>query len=433
MSKDLSISNPWGEEVRSPADTMEELARRLSQPSVPNPIAFQANTQYDTFSTSLYEGLLNSQSQSQISLEPVEVDPWTGTFADVTRRLSESNISKTTMAQNNPVADIDPFQSNIKVSQDVRNLPQDTYTDVITVHPCTVKSLFGHVDYSISSKYHQKTVTRRYSDFLWLQECLLQKYPFRTIPALPPKKAVIGSDVKFLERRTRGLARFLNIVGVHPVFRVDELVILFLTSTDTIAHLKSNLPIQEEEMAMLSISDEMMNEIPSEFGKSVDSFVTILKTQLQDICEICGVLERLVCVLSKTREEIGLLTQLLRKTTVHTNCIFENCQACKSLDGSAEVVGEGLTEMNSLTIEHSKTIEEAMIEKLKMYRDILGGYQVMLGRRSSHLTSTAIAIQTIQKRITANKNRIVEMTVRNVTQKELDRVGHLVDQVIEIK
>lgn len=56
--------------------------------------------------------------------------------------------------------------------------------------------LFKHINYIITHDLKlglhgpagTKKVIRRYSDFVWLLEYLLQKYPFRVIPGLPPKK-----------------------------------------------------------------------------------------------------------------------------------------------------------------------------------------------------------------------------------------------------
>lgn len=56
--------------------------------------------------------------------------------------------------------------------------------------------VFKHINYCIThslklgmhSPAGQKKVIRRYSDFAWLLEFLLKKYPFRVIPGLPPKK-----------------------------------------------------------------------------------------------------------------------------------------------------------------------------------------------------------------------------------------------------
>lgn len=62
-----------------------------------------------------------------------------------------------------------------------------------------------------------KTVDRRYSDFDPFDTMLRKRFPYRIIPALPPK--AFGSkntDADFLEKRRKGLARFVrNLVFVN--------------------------------------------------------------------------------------------------------------------------------------------------------------------------------------------------------------------------
>lgn len=48
--------------------------------------------------------------------------------------------------------------------------------------------LFQHHNYEIKSVRRGSCVTRRYSDFAWLLDCLHKRYPFRQLPLLPPKR-----------------------------------------------------------------------------------------------------------------------------------------------------------------------------------------------------------------------------------------------------
>lgn len=54
--------------------------------------------------------------------------------------------------------------------------------------------MFQHRNYQVSSARRGSKVTRRYSDFLWLLECLQKRYPFRQLPLLPPKR-VAGMSI----------------------------------------------------------------------------------------------------------------------------------------------------------------------------------------------------------------------------------------------
>ena len=47
--------------------------------------------------------------------------------------------------------------------------------------------LFQHHNYEVKSVRRGSAVVRRYSDFVWLLDCLYKRFPFRQLPLLPPK------------------------------------------------------------------------------------------------------------------------------------------------------------------------------------------------------------------------------------------------------
>lgn len=94
--------------------------------------------------------------------------------------------------------------------------------------------MFQHRNYEVASIRRNSKVIRRYSDFVWLLDCLHKRYPFRQLPLLPPKRVAINgnhlaADTTFLEKRRRGLVRFANALVRHPVLRDEQLVVMFLT------------------------------------------------------------------------------------------------------------------------------------------------------------------------------------------------------------
>jgi sorting nexin-8 len=48
--------------------------------------------------------------------------------------------------------------------------------------------MFQHRNYEVTSARRNSKVIRRYSDFVWLLDCLHKRYPFRQLPLLPPKR-----------------------------------------------------------------------------------------------------------------------------------------------------------------------------------------------------------------------------------------------------
>lgn len=59
--------------------------------------------------------------------------------------------------------------------------------------------MFQHRNYEVKSPRRGSTVVRRYSDFVWLLDCLHKRYPFRQLPLLPPKR-VAGMCIRLLRR-----------------------------------------------------------------------------------------------------------------------------------------------------------------------------------------------------------------------------------------
>ena len=55
--------------------------------------------------------------------------------------------------------------------------------------------MFQHRNYEVKCLRKNSTVVRRYSDFVWLLDCLHKRYPFRLLPLLPPKRVGGESNI----------------------------------------------------------------------------------------------------------------------------------------------------------------------------------------------------------------------------------------------
>ena len=74
-------------------------------------------------------------------------------------------------------------------------------------------------------------VIRRYSDFEWLRQILVNIFSSSVIPPIP-KKNKLGGDrfnEEFLEKRTRTLEKFLNLLNKDPIIRSSQLFYDFLS------------------------------------------------------------------------------------------------------------------------------------------------------------------------------------------------------------
>lgn len=69
------------------------------------------------------------------------------------------------------------------------SMPQVEETVTVTLLPEKEGLfMFQHRNYEVKSARRGSTVVRRYSDFVWLLDCLNKRYPFRQLPLLPPKR-----------------------------------------------------------------------------------------------------------------------------------------------------------------------------------------------------------------------------------------------------
>ncbi|ODV88226.1 hypothetical protein CANARDRAFT_186366, partial [[Candida] arabinofermentans NRRL YB-2248] len=132
---------------------------------------------------------------------------------------------------------IETSQPASKKSNEGSTKPIDTF-DITVGDPVKVSELASsHIVYSITTKTKSKllrneesTVTRRYSDFLWLYNQLLNNHPGHIIPP-PPEKQVYGRfDEKFIENRRLALEKMLIKISKSPILQNDYDFIIFLQS-----------------------------------------------------------------------------------------------------------------------------------------------------------------------------------------------------------
>ncbi|KAJ7765471.1 hypothetical protein DFH07DRAFT_810675 [Mycena maculata] len=145
--------------------------------------------------------------------------------------------------------------------------------------------------YEISSS-RGAPVPRRYSEFVFVWECLLRRYPFRLFPSLPPKR--IGADELFIEQRRRGLARALTFVMNHPVMKEDALLAAFLTEP-SLELWRKNTPISlDEESVSKRVDRNEEMTIPSDLEEKL----AILRRRINPLIEqwqrICILSERII-------------------------------------------------------------------------------------------------------------------------------------------
>jgi len=155
-------------------------------------------------------------------------------------------------------------------------------------------------------------VERRYSDFTWLADIIVKRYPFRCLPSLPPKRVTVplpgphlSTDSVFLEQRRKGLQRYVRALFCHPVLSTDDLVITFLTEAQTINHWRSNRepPLCVEEAYSQPLTEVEEMSIPSDL---IPAKIQRTRAVLPNLVERWRVLTALFERIARRREAEGL-------------------------------------------------------------------------------------------------------------------------------
>uniref|UniRef100_A0A8C2LLN2 Sorting nexin 8 n=1 Tax=Cricetulus griseus TaxID=10029 RepID=A0A8C2LLN2_CRIGR len=296
------------------------------------------------------------------------------------------------------------------------------------------KGLFlKHVEYEVSSQRFKSSVYRRYNDFVVFHEVLLHKFPYRMVPALPPKR-VLGADREFIEGRRRALKRFINLVARHPPFSEDVLLKLFLsfsgsdvqhklkeaaqgvgdefTNCKLAARAKDFLPADIQ--TQFAMSRELIRNVYNSFYKLRDRAERIASRAIDNAADLLIFGKELSALGSDT-------TPLPSWAALHLSTWGSLKQALKGLsvefallaDKAAQQVS-GLLLHASLVPEHADLCERHEKGVLHKHQRALHKYGLMKRQMMSAAHSREPeSVEQLESRIVEQENVIQTMELRN--------------------
>ncbi|CAO1623770.1 unnamed protein product [Sympodiomycopsis kandeliae] len=261
-----------------------------------------------------------------------------------------------------------------------------------------------------------KTVVRRYSDFVWMNEILIKRYPFRIVPILPPKRLSIpvagrhfSSDDGFMERRRRGLQRYLRALAAHSILGRDELVQVFLTEKQPLTEWKhSNSPPATEEEAFTSPPQpSSLLSIPSDLSSKVEQTSNHTNSMVEKWTNFVNLFER-IC---KRLEAQGLdysrlASQLDSLTSVNQSCFKPESDPedhSTSLRETSNHVASLNRDFSDLLTVRGKHSSQSTLEELKSQRDLWMAFRDLLARHTALSTDNVPALK---QRIAASRTKI---------------------------
>ncbi|KAL3467714.1 hypothetical protein BJX64DRAFT_273752 [Aspergillus heterothallicus] len=277
--------------------------------------------------------------------------------------------------------------------------------------------MFQHRNYEVKSARRGSTVVRRYSDFVWLLDCLHKRYPFRQLPLLPPKRIAVNGthlaadSTSFLEKRRRGLVRFTNSLVQHPVLSQEQLVVMFLTVPTELSVWRKQATISvQDEFAGRVLPPDLEDSLPSALMDTFDTVRSGVKKSAEVYINLCTLLERLAKRnegLAADHLRFSLALQSLTEMTKDTYAIDTN--DVPLLNEGIKATARHLSSSQSLLEDEARAWEDGMLEDLKRQRDNLVSVREMFDRRDRYARNN---IPQLERRIETNERKLQDLRAR---------------------
>ncbi|KAK3068312.1 Sorting nexin mvp1, partial [Coniosporium uncinatum] len=245
-----------------------------------------------------------------------------------------------------------------------------------------------HRNYEVSSVRRSSKVVRRYSDFVWLLDCLHKRYPFRQLPLLPPKRVAINgnhlaAENSFVEKRRRGLARFANALVRHPVLSQEQLVVMFLTVPTELAVWRKQATISvQEEFVGRDLPPTLEDSLPADLQDLFDTARAGVRRSAEMYINLCTLMERLAKRnegLAADQSRFALSLQSLTEASSQTYAA--DTSDVPLLNSGMSATAKHLSNSQALLEDESRGWDEGVLEDLKKIRDQMVSVRDMFDRR----------------------------------------------------
>lgn len=270
--------------------------------------------------------------------------------------------------------------------------------------------------YQVSSSLRKSQVTRRYSDWVWLAECLVKRYPFRCLPVLPPKRLSmpipgrhLSSDDLFIERRRRSLERYLKMLSIHPVLREDKLVAVFFTEKQALSDWRNTAPpLYLDEEGITKIVDEADRmKIPDD----LDHKLTQQRKAIPDLVDrwssMVALFERIVKRRDADAADYSRLNfSLLSVIETSSKRWRPESDHRKTTEEIMTATANIFQDHSDMTSSRVSAVSLSTLEGMKAQRDLLLSFRDLIVRLDRLLPDP---IDSLKKRIEANQRKLTAL------------------------
>ena len=259
----------------------------------------------------------------------------------------------------------------------------------------------------------------------------------------------LSSDVTFIEKRRRGLARFTNALVRHPVLGQEQLVVMFLTvptvssNTPRFTYKQAHDQYQElavwRKQATISVQEEftgkplppgLEDSLPTNLADTFDTVRAGVRHSADAYISLCTLLERLA------KRNQGVAADQLRFSLALT-ALTESSDSTYAVDanevpllnGGINATAKHLSNSQTLLEDEARAWDEGVLEDFKRQRDTLVGVRDMFDRRDRYAKDN---IPQLERRIENNENKLAGLRGRpegTVKPGEAEKVEQAIQNV----
>ena len=262
----------------------------------------------------------------------------------------------------------------------------------------------NYVLYDISTPQFNWLVNRRYSDFIWLRDCLHSLFPCDILPLLPKKK--LGNrrfEQDFLNKRTEGLQKFLNEIVNNEKYKATEILTIFLSYVD-----RTMFEQKMKTMTPKLLTRENVQNIQNFEGKN-----KIINIDFGNEGEVYSYFSSISMFLAGQSE---LLENLQKNLSNYKKCMTEASRLLEEVEKNFSKLTMMLTKVNisekmNNTYENYeiffKNWKRVQVNQCCIVKDMIKNFFKDVKNKSDVLIDNLEQTQNIQEEYLSQKNKLL--------------------------
>uniref|UniRef100_A0A4W3J303 Sorting nexin 8a n=1 Tax=Callorhinchus milii TaxID=7868 RepID=A0A4W3J303_CALMI len=289
----------------------------------------------------------------------------------------------------------------------------------MNMRPCLMRVFFSPPPLSLSLallwQRFKSSVYRRYNDFVVFHEVLLQRFPYRMVPTLPPKR-MLRVDREFIESRRRALKRFANLVARHPFFSEDELLQVFLSfsGSDVQNKIRESFRGVGDEFMTCEIATTAKDLLPPDIQAQFGASRELIRNIYNSFHKLRDRAERMASRSADNATDLLLFGKELSTLGSDTTPVPSWASVTSNTWGLLRQALRGLSVEFALLADKSaqqgKREEEEVVEKLSIFLDLLQSYKDLCER---HEKGVLHEHQRALQKYTSMKRQMMSVTVQS--------------------